>query len=34
MCGNAVEPIPTHEEEPINPTSVYAISKLDQEVLC
>ena len=34
VCGNAVEPIPTHEEKPINPTSVYAISKLDQELLC
>ena len=34
QCGETVEPIPTHEEKPINPTSVYAVSKLDQELLC
>ena len=33
-CGEPVEPVPTHEEKPINPTSVYAVSKLDQELLC
>lgn len=27
-------PIPTPEEKPLNPTSVYAISKRDQEELC
>jgi dTDP-L-rhamnose 4-epimerase len=27
-------PIPTSEEKPLNPTSVYAISKRDQEELC
>jgi dTDP-L-rhamnose 4-epimerase len=34
QCGETVEPIPTHEDKPINPTSVYAVSKLDQELLC
>ncbi len=33
-CGEPVEPVPTHEDKPINPTSVYAVSKLDQELLC
>jgi len=30
----ALIPIPTSEEKPLNPTSVYAISKRDQEELC
>ncbi|MEJ2598006.1 MAG: NAD-dependent epimerase/dehydratase family protein [Anaerolineales bacterium] len=33
-CGQALVPIPTSEEKPLQPTSVYAISKRDQEELC
>ncbi len=33
-CGRALEPIPTSEDKPLFPTSVYAISKMDQELLC
>ena len=33
-CHLDVKPLPTDEEKPINPTSVYAISKRDQEELC
>src|SRR3954464_11513365 len=33
-CGSALKPTPTSEEKPIFPTSVYAISKQDQEQLC
>jgi len=33
-CGTALKPAPTTEEKPIFPTSVYAISKQDQEQLC
>ena len=33
-CGKAVKPKPTKEDKPLNPTSVYAISKRDQEELC
>lgn len=32
-CGNQVEPIPTPETKPLYPTSVYALSKMDQELL-
>ncbi|RKZ23347.1 nucleoside-diphosphate-sugar epimerase [bacterium] len=31
VCGEVVEPIPTSEEKPLHPTSIYAISKKDQE---
>jgi len=34
LCGKSVEGIPTHEEKPLYPTSVYAISKRDQEEIC
>ena len=34
MCGQPVDPIPTAEAKPLRPTSVYAISKMDQELLC
>lgn len=33
VCGEAVEPVPTAETKPLEPTSVYAISKMDQELL-
>jgi len=34
-CGKkSVKPIPTNEEKPLQPTSVYAVSKRDQEELC
>src|SRR3954470_18841699 len=33
-CGSALRPAATSEEKPISPTSVYAISKQDQEQLC
>jgi len=34
MCGKIVDPIPTNEEKPLKPTSVYAVTKRDQEELC
>ncbi|MGC8960583.1 MAG: SDR family NAD(P)-dependent oxidoreductase [Chloroflexia bacterium] len=33
-CGAEVSPRPTPEEKPLFPTSVYAISKRDQEEMC
>jgi dTDP-L-rhamnose 4-epimerase len=33
-CAEEVQPIPTPEDKPLFPTSVYAITKLDQELLC
>jgi len=33
-CGAELAPMPTDEEKPLQPTSVYAISKRDQEELC
>lgn len=33
-CHRLVKPSPTSEEKPLSPTSVYAISKRDQEELC
>jgi len=33
-CGSVLKAVPTSEEKPIFPTSVYAISKQDQEQLC
>lgn len=33
-CGNDVRPAPTGEDKPTVPTSVYAITKQDQELLC
>jgi dTDP-L-rhamnose 4-epimerase len=32
--GRPLRPVPTDEEKPLNPTSVYAINKRDQEELC
>lgn len=33
-CQKAVTPIPTREDKPLFPTSIYAISKMDQELMC
>ncbi len=33
-CGEALIPTGTSELKPLRPTSVYAISKMDQELLC
>src|SRR5436190_902817 len=33
-CGAQMSPVPTSEEKPLDPSSVYAISKQDQEQLC
>lgn len=33
-CGKPLQPVPTAEDKPLFPTSVYAISKMDQELLC
>jgi dTDP-L-rhamnose 4-epimerase len=32
-CGEAVDAVPTHEDQPLRPTSPYAISKRDSEEL-
>ena len=34
LCGKELASVPTPEEKPLFPTSVYAISKRDQEELC
>lgn len=33
-CGAVVDPMPTDEDKPLFPTSVYAVTKRDQEELC
>ncbi len=33
-CGRPLTPIPTREEKPLFPTSVYAVTKQDQEQFC
>jgi dTDP-L-rhamnose 4-epimerase len=33
-CGSKVKPVPTNEDKPLFPSSVYAISKQDQEQFC
>jgi dTDP-L-rhamnose 4-epimerase len=33
-CRAAVAPVPTPEDKPLFPTSIYAISKMDQELMC
>ncbi len=33
-CGKVVKPVPTSEEKPLHPTSIYAITKRDQEEMC
>ena len=32
--GNLLQPVPTDEQKPLTPTSVYAINKRDQEEMC
>ena len=32
--GETLRPVPTDEDKPLNPTSVYAINKRDQEEMC
>ena len=34
LCGQIVSPLLTNEDKPLSPTSVYAISKRDQEEMC
>ncbi len=34
ICGKDAKPIPTNEEKHLNSTSIYAISKKDQEEMC
>jgi dTDP-L-rhamnose 4-epimerase len=34
ICGEDAKPVPTNEEKPLNSTSIYAISKKDQEEMC
>jgi dTDP-L-rhamnose 4-epimerase len=33
-CGAPAEPVATPETKPLHPASIYAISKLDQELMC
>ena len=33
-CGEGVAPVPTDEEKPLHSTSIYAITKKDQEEMC
>ncbi len=33
-CRKIVRPIPTNEDKPLHPTSIYAITKRDQEEMC
>ncbi len=33
-CTQRVSPVPTPESKPLQPASIYAISKLDQELMC
>ncbi|HEY3766126.1 MAG TPA: GDP-mannose 4,6-dehydratase, partial [Gaiellales bacterium] len=33
-CGLDADPVPTAESKPLHPASIYAISKLDQELMC
>jgi hypothetical protein len=33
-CGKIVKPIPTSEDKTLYPTSIYAITKRDQEEMC
>jgi len=34
QCGGTLTPLPTNEDKPLFPSSVYAISKQDQEQFC
>jgi len=33
-CGKVAKPVPTDEDKPLHPTSVYAVTKRDQEEMC
>lgn len=33
-CGSFLKPLPTDEEKPLKPESIYAITKRDQEEMC
>jgi dTDP-L-rhamnose 4-epimerase len=33
-CGETVKPVATGEDKPLHPTSIYAITKRDQEEMC
>ncbi len=33
-CGTTVQPLPTDEDKPLHSTSIYAITKKDQEEMC
>jgi dTDP-L-rhamnose 4-epimerase len=33
-CGEVLQPVPTSEAKPLYPTSIYAINKMDQEMMC
>jgi dTDP-L-rhamnose 4-epimerase len=33
-CGHSVRPIPTAEDKPLDPGSIYAVSKMNQEQAC
>ena len=34
LCQSAVVGVATDEDKPLHPTSIYAISKMDQELMC
>jgi dTDP-L-rhamnose 4-epimerase len=34
ICGQSVDALPTDEDKPLYPTSIYAITKRDQEEMC
>ena len=34
VCGKVVKPVATSEDKPLHPTSIYAITKRDQEEMC
>ena len=34
ICGEAAQPLPTDEDKPLHATSIYAITKKDQEEMC
>jgi dTDP-L-rhamnose 4-epimerase len=34
QCGRAATPVPTGEDKPLYPTSIYATTKRDQEEMC
>jgi dTDP-L-rhamnose 4-epimerase len=34
QCGTAAQPVPTGEDKPLCPTSIYAITKRDHEEMC